>query len=115
MKEFRVLWIALLVMALASPIGLYLPRLVKAGAAWGEWGLDEIRQMIGYAPAGMKKTADIWKAPVPEYALPGQEGAPLSRLSLSYILSAFIGIGTCGGGGYLLAGWLTGRRGKSRA
>jgi hypothetical protein len=63
----------------------------------------------------MKKTADIWKAPVPEYALPGQEGAPLSHLSLSYILSAFVGIGVCGGGGYLLARWLTGRRGKSRA
>lgn len=46
MKEFRVFWITLLVMALASPIGLYLPSLMKAGAAWGEWGLDEIRQMI---------------------------------------------------------------------
>jgi hypothetical protein len=115
MKEFRVFWITLLVMALASPIGLYLPSLMKAGAAWGEWGLDEIRQMIGYAPAGMEKAADIWKAPVPDYALPGQEGAPLSHLSLSYILSAFVGIGTCAGGGYLLARWLTGRRGKSRA
>ena len=115
MKEFRVFWIILLVMALASPIGLYLPRLMKAGAAWGEWGLDEIGDMIGYSPAGMEKTANAWKAPVPDYALPGQEGAPLSHLSLSYILSALVGIGTCGGGGYVLARWLTGRRGKSRA
>jgi hypothetical protein len=115
MKEFRVLWITLLVIAVATPIGLYLPRLMKAGAAWGEWGLDEIAHMIGYTPAGMKKTADTWKAPLPDYALPGQEDAPLSRLSLSYILSALVGIGACGGGGYLLARWLTGRRGKSRA
>jgi len=115
MKEFRTFWIVLLVLALASPIGLYLPKIMKAGSAWGEWGVDEIRQMVGYAPAGMEKRADIWKAPMPDYALPGQEDAPLSRLSLSYVLSAFLGIAVCGGGGYLLARWVTGSRGKHRA
>jgi cobalt/nickel transport protein len=115
MREFRSFWIALLVLALASPVGLYLPEIMQAGAAWGEWGVDEIRQMIGYAPAGMERTADLWKAPLPDYALPGQENAPLSLLSLSYILSALLGIALCGGAGYLLARWLPGGRQEPRA
>lgn len=115
MKEFRSFWFVLLVLALASPIGLYLPEIMKAGAAWGEWGVEEIKRMIGYAPSGMERTADLWKAPFPDYALPGQEGSPLFRLSLSYVLSAFLGIAVCGGGGYLLARWLTGSRQTPRA
>jgi cobalt/nickel transport protein len=66
--------------------------------------------MLGYTPAGMEKTADLWKAPLPDYALPGQEGAPLSRLSLSYILSAFLGMGSCAGGAYLIGRWLAHRK-----
>jgi cobalt/nickel transport protein len=110
MSEYRRLWIGLLALALLSPVGLYLPSLFAAGAAWGEWGLDEIRQMLGYAPAGMEKSAEIWKAPLPDYALPGQEGAPLSRLSLSYIFSAFLGMGICAGGAYLIGRWLARRK-----
>ena len=72
MREFRTFWIALAVMALLSPLGLYLPRILKAGSAWGEWGVHEIRDMIGHAPAGMERTAHTWKAPIPAYALPGR-------------------------------------------
>ncbi len=115
MKEFRGFWIVLLALALASPIGLYLPQIMKAGAAWGEWGVDEIKQMIAYTPSGMERTADLWRAPLPDYALPGQQDAPLSRLSLSYVLSALLGIAICGGGAYLLARWLTGSRQTPRA
>ena len=115
MKEYRKLWIALAILALLSPLGLTLARIMNAGAAWGEWGVDEIKQMIGYAPPGMERTADLWKAPLPDYALPGQANAPLSHLSLSYVLSAFLGIAVCGGGGYLLARWLTGSRPPPRA
>jgi cobalt/nickel transport protein len=110
MREYRNLWIALAVLALLSPIGLYLPELARAGAAWGEWGLDEIRQVLGFVPAGMEKMADLWKAPLPDYALPGSADAPLSRLSLGYILSAFLGMGLCGGGAYLAARWLIRRK-----
>jgi hypothetical protein len=115
MKEYRRLWAALIVMALVSPIGLYLPRIMQAGSAWGEWGVDEIKQLIGYVPAGMEKRAEIWKAPIPDYALPGQAQVPLSHLSLSYILSAIVGIAGCGVGGYLLARCLRVSRGKRRA
>ncbi len=109
-REYRRLFAALLVMAVLTPLGLYLPRILSAGSAWGEWGIAEIRQMIGYEPAGMKKNADAWKAPLRNYALPGQETAPLSRLSLSYVLSALVGTALCGGGAWLLARWLTGRK-----
>ncbi len=107
MRAYRRLWIALALMALLSPVGVYFPRLLGSGAAWGEWGMDELRQMLGYAPARMEKTAGVWKAPMPDYALPGQEQAPISRLSLAYVASALIGIAGCGGGTYLLVRVLT--------
>jgi hypothetical protein len=110
MKAYRTLWVALAVLALLSPVGLYLPSLLSAGAAWGEWGVEEIRERLGYAPAGMAATADLWRAPLPDYALPGQEGAPLSRLGVVYVLSAFLGMGLCAGGGYLTARWLARRK-----
>jgi cobalt/nickel transport protein len=115
MREYRRLWIGLVVLALISPIGLYLPELMRAGTAWGEWGVDEIKQMIGYAPAGMERHAEVWKAPIPDYALPGQEQAPLSRRGLTYVLSGLLGIAACGGGGYLLTRRVIAGRGKRRA
>jgi cobalt/nickel transport protein len=88
---------------------------MKAGSSWGEWGVGEIRQLIGYAPAEMEKEAGIWKAPIPDYALPGHERTLPFRLGVSYILSALVGIAACGGGGYLLTRWVTGSRRKRRA
>ena len=32
-------------LALLSPLGLILPRIMNAGAAWGEWGVDEIKNV----------------------------------------------------------------------
>lgn len=107
MTRHRPLWIALLAMALASPLGLYTPEWVKAGAAWGEWSLEEVKRMVGYTPSGMERIVDIWRAPMPDYALPGQEEAPLAHRSLSYVLSALLGIGVCGGTAFVLTKWLT--------
>jgi cobalt/nickel transport protein len=114
MRDYRRLWIGLVLLALASPIGLYIPEIMRAGSAWGEWGVDEIKQMIGYAPAGMERHAEVWKAPIPDYALPGQEQAPLPRRGLTYVLSGLLGAAACGGGGYLLTRWMTGNRGRRR-
>jgi cobalt/nickel transport system permease protein len=91
--------IGLGVLVLLSPLGLYLPEAFRAGSAWGEWGSEEIRQEVakeaggeGYVPAGLKRAEESgWKAPLPDYALPGQESAPLGKLSLSYVLSGAIG------------------------
>lgn len=103
MKEFRRLWVALLVLAILAPAGIYLPAVLKGGPAWGEWGLEEIRRMIGYEPEGLKRTAEGWKAPMPDYAPAGRGDAPLPRRALSYILSALIGLALCGGAAWLLA------------
>ena len=97
---------------LGSALGVPLPEIMKAGSAWGEWGIDEVRQMIGYAPAGMERAAGRWKAPLPEYALSGDGSLPVR--SVAYVLSAFLGIIACGGGAYLLARWLTRRSGGRR-
>ncbi len=109
MKRYRPLWIALLVMALVSPLGLYLPEWLQAGSAWGEWSLAEVKRMVGYAPSGMERLSDLWKAPIPDYALHGQDEAPLAHRSISYILSALLGIGLCGGAAFVVARWLTKR------
>lgn len=98
-------------MALLTPLGLYLPEAMKAGGAWGEWGIGEVRRMVGYAPAGMEKTAETWKAPIPGYALPGPQSTSLPVRSIHYLFSAFVGFAACGAGAYLLGRRLT-RRGR---
>lgn len=103
MREYRPLLVALAVMALLSPVGLYLPEIMKAGGAWGEWGAEEVRKLVGYAPRGMERSADAWKAPLPGYALPGPEPAPARHRSLGYVVSALAGAAACGGAGYLVA------------
>ena len=85
------LCLGMLVFAILSPLGLILPAKLGAGSAWGEWSADEVRALVGYVPEGLWRLGGLWKAPLPDYALPGQEGAPLHVLSLSYILSAFVG------------------------
>ncbi len=92
MKTIAKLWIGLGVLVLLSPLGLLFPEHFKAGAAWGEWGTEEIQKLIGYIPQGLAKFSSLWSAPLPDYAFKGQEGAGLSALSLGYIVSALIGI-----------------------
>jgi cobalt/nickel transport protein len=113
MNRYRTLVLALLAMALLTPAGLYLPDLLKAGPAWGEWGTHDLKRMIGYAPEGMEKTAGAWKAPLPDYALPGQdEASPLRRGAL-YVLSALAGTALCFGAAWILARRLSVRRGRT--
>ena len=111
MKNHRPFWIAVLAMALVSPLGLYLPEWLQAGAAWGEWSLEEVKRMVGYAPSGMERLSDLWRAPIPDYAFAGQAEAPLAHRSVSYIVSALLGIGLCGGTAVVLTRWLTKREG----
>jgi cobalt/nickel transport system permease protein len=69
-----------------TPLGL-----LASGSAYGEWGLEEVQQLIGYIPSGMAKTADLWHAILPDYSLPtlGEGAIPQSA---GYILSAIIGV-----------------------
>lgn len=73
-------------LVLLTPLGLLAP-----GSAWGEWGLDEIKGMIGYIPKGMNRFSEIIKPIIPDYSLPGLD-KNFFQLSVGYIVSALIGI-----------------------
>ena len=74
------------VLIAACPLGL-----LAAGTAWGEWGADEIAEVItkgkalGYTPAGLEKGWSL-NVPMPDYALEGMNEV------VAYILSAIIGV-----------------------
>lgn len=97
-RLIRTLWLGLAVLMIVSPVGL-----IAAGTAWGEWGASdfgdvEARQAIleasgGVAPpettpAGLEHLANIWQAPIPDYA-----PSFLSDLNVGYVLSAVMGAG----------------------
>lgn len=92
MKKFeKKLWLGLFIMALLSPLGIILPEKFGAEGAWGEWSIEVLENLLGYVPEGLRKTAGIWTAPIPDYNL-GGEGALLSVKILSYVVSGVIGI-----------------------
>lgn len=92
MKLAAKLWVAIAILIVLSPLGLLLPEYFKAGSAWGEWGADEIEKMVGYIPKGLARLAELWKAPLPDYAFKGWEEKGLPSLSFAYIISAAIGV-----------------------
>lgn len=108
-KGVRKLWLAIGILALLTPLGLIVPRWLGAGGAWGEWGLDEIAKMVGFEPAGMKRTAETWKAPMAGYTVPGQDRG-LAGESLGYFLTGAIGIAFTAGAMYILSKALTRRK-----
>lgn len=93
MKVTTKLWIGLAILIILSPIGLILPDHFKAGAAWGEWAAEEMKELVGYVPQGLEKLAGLWNAPIPDYAFKGWEDKGLPHLSFAYIISAVAGIG----------------------
>jgi len=111
MKITTKLWIGLGVLIVLSPLGLLIPEHFKAGAAWGEWGMDEIKKLVGYVPKGLEKLAPLWNAPLPDYAFKGWEEKGLSQLSFAYIISAVAGIAVIVSA-TLLIGKLLAKKGK---
>ncbi len=93
MKETKRLWWGLLLLILISPVGLILPEIFQSGPAWGEWNLREVERMLGFIPAGLKKMAGFWSAPIPDYNLENWAGKGLAHSTLGYLLSAGIGVG----------------------
>ena len=107
MKTITKFWIGIVVLIILSPLGLILPDHFKAGSAWGEWGADEMRQMVGYIPKGLAKLSSLWSAPIPDYAFKGWEQKPLASLSLAYIFSAIVGIIICVGVIFILGKFIS--------
>ena len=88
-KKYIIFFGILLVLC---PLGILLPEYFKAGDAWGEWSVESIKQQTGHEPEGMKKTAAVYIAPLPDYS-PGKEDDPLTKRSFNYIISGLIGTG----------------------
>ncbi len=110
----RGFWALAVVIVLAVPLGLWLPEKFGAGAAWGEWSPEEAAQRAGLetVPAGMAKTAGIWKAPVPDYAF--REPGGKASESVQYILAALLGVALISVTFLLLGKWQRSRLEKIR-
>ena len=104
------LWIGLLIMALLTPFGILLSQKFKAEEAWGEWGTDKLEKLLGYVPEGLKRWADLWKAPIPDYNF-GGEGASRTLQVFSYVVSGLLGIGICAFVVYIISRFMA-RHGK---
>jgi len=92
MKIVSKLWVGIVVLILLCPLGLLIPDKFKAGEAWGEWGTEKIKEMVGYIPSGLNALSGIWKAPLPDYSFRGWEGKGLAHICFSYMISASVGI-----------------------
>lgn len=86
------LWIGIAVLAILTPIGLLAP-----GTAWGEWGGEEVKTLVGYVPTGLEKLSSLWTSPLPDYSLAGWEEVPFLQGAGIYIISAVLGIALVGG------------------
>lgn len=106
------LWIGVALLALLTPLGLVIPALLGAEGAWGEWSIEEVQDLVGYIPAGMKKLSRFWDSPLPDYSVPGRKPGLLHE-SLGYLLTAVIGVAATAGLAYLLAK-AAGRNDKQR-
>lgn len=85
-RRLRWLWVALALLALFTPLGL-----LASGTAWGEWGQEELRGMLGFVPEGLVRLEGLWRwAPLSGYSLPS------GGAELGYIVSALLGIALVG-------------------
>lgn len=84
-RTVRLLWVALAVLVVLTPLGLLAP-----GTAWGEWASEELAQIdpsLQVIPEGLKQLESLWGAPLAGYNLP-----ILGNANLGYMISAAVGI-----------------------
>jgi cobalt/nickel transport protein len=105
------LWAGLIVLALLTPAGILLPRLFKAGGAWGEWGTDELKGLVGYVPEGLKRLGELWKAPIAGY---GSGASSSTTEIIMYIVSALIGLALAAAVVYLISRAVARRAGNEK-
>jgi len=87
--------IGLVLLIILAPLGL-----LAVGETFGEWGSEELKEKLGYVPMGLEGLSSLWRAPLPDYALP--DDGSQTGLMAAYILSAVIGVVICGGVLYLI-------------
>jgi hypothetical protein len=89
-KTIKNLTIGLLILIVFVPLGL-----LAVGETFGEWGTEELEEKLGFVPPGLEQLAPLWSAPVPDYALPGDESE--TGIVAAYYLSAILGVAICAG------------------
>jgi predicted PurR-regulated permease PerM len=82
--------IILLLLCFLTPIGILLPAFFNTGDAWGEWSAQTVKELTGYVPEGLAKYTELWKAPLPDYTVTGEESSTVRR-SGYYLVSGIIG------------------------
>ncbi len=111
MATVKKLWIGIGILAILSPLGVIVPKWFGAGGAWGEWGIKGIEKAAGFVPEGMRRLAETWKAPLPDYAVPGQSKG-MAGESVGYIAAGVIGIIITAAVMYLLSKILVRKNGE---
>jgi hypothetical protein len=89
-KTVRNLAIGLLILIVFVPLGL-----LAVGETFGEWGTEELQEKLGFVPSGLEDLAPAWSAPIPDYALPGDESQ--TGMVAAYYMSAVLGVVICVG------------------
>ena len=74
-KKYRNLWLALGAFIILTPLGL-----IASGTAFGEWGVDQMEEEVGFIPAGLERMADLWShAPLADYGIAGFDASFIDR------------------------------------
>lgn len=79
MSSYKKVIIGLAILILLTPLGL-----ITQNPAWGEWSEDEMREMLGFVPQGIKD-GSCFEAPFGDYSF-----LPLGEIG-GYIFSATLG------------------------
>ena len=82
--------VILLLLCLITPIGILIPAYFNTGEAWGEWSAKTVNELVGYEPKGLAKYSDVWKAPLPDYAV-NTKGSSIVHRSGYYLVSGIFG------------------------
>jgi len=91
MARYKKALIGLGVLIILSPLGL-----IAAGTAWGEWGIGELKSILGYVPQGLIRISGVNHiAFLPDYSLLSLGQGAFGAV-LGYYISAIIGISIIG-------------------
>jgi hypothetical protein len=82
--------IILILLCVATPIGILLPMFFNAGHAWGEWSATTVKELTGYIPQGLAKYSETWKAPLTDYTLNAGDKSIVHQSGF-YIVSGLLG------------------------
>ncbi len=95
-KMTRNIIIVLAALIVLTPLGL-----LATGETFGEWSVEELKEKVGYVPAGLEGLSGIWSAPLPDYGIPGLGNTSVGA-AVGYVASAVLGVVVCVGALYLL-------------